>query len=417
MGLAVHGLEPVGFLVDGHGAVAGAAAARTVGLALVVQHHVPQGDALAVALQGTQDNLAEILAELLAETVVRIIPGADGRLREPDALLGGRLVDLVQFRDAPAVVVPGGAGRILGGRRVGVDVQRIAPLGRLVVVVVVVVEQQDLRLEAGLLEGRAHDFQEIALVLPGHIQGHRVAVVQGLVLERDAHHPIPPLLHFLHPLDEIVGIVGVVLRIQAAGSPAVERVSFPLDIHLHPARAAPRGADDLHGGVDPVDLVQDREQELLLALVDGEVRHPLLVAPGVLVHREVRAADADADQRRTGARGGAEEFRQKLRPVFLAHLQEVVAGSLGDGETETVDSLEGLVREADDVRRHRGRLAEGHAGLLEVTGLVEGRRPQGRIVDLCRRFRLRVGVRVRRRHRVLAPAGAGAEGEQADDGV
>ena len=347
--------------------------------------------------------------------MVFVIPGADGRFREPDALFGGRLVDLVQFGDAPAVVVPGGAGRILGGGRVGVDVQWIVPLVGLVVVVVVVVEEHDLRLQAGLLESRADDLQEIALVFPGHVQGHRVAVVQGLVLERYAQHFIPPLLHFLDPLHEIVGIVGVIFRIQAAGGPAVERVSVPLDIHLHPARAAPRGADDLHGRVDLVDLVQDREQERLLALMDGEVRHPLLVAPGVLVHREVRAADADADQRGAGARRGAEQFGQELRTVFLAHFQEVVAGSLGDGEAEAVHRLESLVREADDVRRHRGRLAEGHARLLEVAGLVEGRGPQGRVVDLHRGFRLR--VRVRRRHRVLAPTGAGAQGEQADERI
>ena len=193
-------------------------------------------------------------------------------------------MDLVQFGDAAAVVVPGGAGRILRGSRIGVDIQRIVPLVGLVVVVVVVVEQHDLRLQAGLLESRTDDLQEIALVFPGHVQGHRIAVVQGLVLERDAQHFISPLLHLLDPLHEIVGIVGVVFRVQASGGPAVERVSVPLDIHLHPARAAPRGADDLHVGVDLVDLVQDREQERLLTLVDGEVRHPLLVTPGVLIH-------------------------------------------------------------------------------------------------------------------------------------
>ncbi len=328
-------------------------------------------------------------------------------------------MDFIQLGDIAAVVVPGGAGRILGGGRIGIDVQRVVPLVGLAVVVVVVVEQQDLRLQAGFLEGRTHDFQEVALVLPGHVQGHGVPVVQGFVLERDAHHLVTAAFHLLHPHHEVLRIIRIVLRIQAAGGPAVEGGAGTGDIHLHPARAAPRGADDLHGRIDLVDLVQDREQELLLALMDGKVRHPFLVAPGVLVHREVGAADAHADQRRAGALGGAEQLGEELRTVFLAHFQEVVAGSLGDGEAEAVHRLEGLVREADGVGRHRGSLSEGHTLLLEVAGLVEGRGPQGGVRRLDRRSGPRRGRRIgfRSGNRVFSPARAGAKGEQADDGV
>ena len=117
LGLAIHGSEAIGGRVDGDGAIAGTAAARPIRLSFVVQHQVPQGHALAPALQRSQDNVAEILLELGAEAL-SVIPGSDGRFREPDSLIRGRLVDLVQFSDVAPIVVPGGARRILGGFRI-----------------------------------------------------------------------------------------------------------------------------------------------------------------------------------------------------------------------------------------------------------------------------------------------------------
>ena len=246
--------------------------------------------------------------------------------------------------------MPGGAGRILGGLLVGVDFQRIAFLVGLVVVIVVVVKEQDFRLQAGLPEGGSHNLQEIALVLPRHIQGHRVTAVQRLVLKRNVLDHIPPFLHLLDPLHEIVCIVGVVFRVQAAGSPACDRGTIR---DLHPNRAAPRGADDLHIGIDLVDFIENREEKLFFAIMDSKVRHSFFIAPGILVHREIRAAYAYANQRRACTFGGAEQFSQKPRTVFLTHFQKVKAGSLCNGKAKAIHRLESLIRKTDGIRRLR----------------------------------------------------------------
>ena len=46
---------------NGHGAVTGRASAGAVGAAVVVKHQVPKGHALAVAAQGAQENIPEII--------------------------------------------------------------------------------------------------------------------------------------------------------------------------------------------------------------------------------------------------------------------------------------------------------------------------------------------------------------------
>ena len=161
--------------------------------------------------------------------------------------------------------------------------ERIIDLRGDVVEIVVMVEEQDLRREARQGEGGTNGFlQEIALLLPGHVERHRVAGIERLVLQRHGIDRIPAALHLLDPFHEVGGIVLVAGGIQAAVGPAVEGDLSPV-AHLHPARTAPRRGNDLHGGIDGEDLVEDREQILFVQRMDGKVLDAGAVAPGKFV--------------------------------------------------------------------------------------------------------------------------------------
>ena len=274
-------------------------------------------------------------------------------------------MDAVQRAHAAAVVVPGGAGGIFRGSGVFEDVERIVDLRGDVVEIVVVVEEQDLGLEAGGGERRTDSVaQEVALLLPRHIQRHRIAPVQGLVLQGDRINGITPFFHFPDPEGEVIRIFLVADGIQTAGGPAVERRAAVV-VHLHPFRTAPRRSDDLDLRIDGEDLVEDREQILLVERMDGEIVEPLLVAPGKLVEREIGAADAHADQRRAQPLLAAEHFGQELLAVGFRHPEQIEATGLRDGETEALDRLEGLARQQDAEIALFGRF-QRRAALLEA---------------------------------------------------
>ena len=244
--------------------------------------------------------------------------------------------------------------------------QRIIRLGPVVVIVVIMVVEQYLGLEARGGESRPYGpFEKVALLLPGHVGGHGIAAVQGLVLQGHGQDPVAPALHLLDPADEIVRIIVVVGLAQVPRHPVVVRRPAVL-AHLHPQRAAPRRGDDLHVRVDGVDLVQDGEQVLLVQRVHPEVLHPGLVAPGELVHRKIGPADAHADQR--GAHSGlpAEHLRQEGRPLFWLHFQQVVAAGLGDGQTEPVHALEAFAGQRDTERGRIRRAHQADPALLEA---------------------------------------------------
>ena len=83
------------------------------------------------------------------------------------------------------------------------------------------VEYEDFGIDAGFFECRAKScFDEVTLFLPGHIHGHGVAVVQRLVLNGHGIDVKAFGFHSLNPLHEVLGVSLVVLRGEAAGSPA-----------------------------------------------------------------------------------------------------------------------------------------------------------------------------------------------------
>ena len=189
----------------------------------------------------------------------------------------------VQRRDLTAVVVPGRARCITGRIGIPEDMERIVDLRGDIVEIVVMVEEEDLRRKAGRCKGRTHGIlEEIALLLPGHVERHRIAGIERLVLQRHSIDRIPAALHLLDPFHEVGGIVLVAGGIQAAVGPAVEGDLSPV-AHLHPARTAPRRGNDLHSGIDGEYLVEDREQILLVQRMDGKVLDAGAVAPGKFV--------------------------------------------------------------------------------------------------------------------------------------
>ena len=92
--------------------------------------------------------------------------------------------------------------------------------------------------------------------------------------------------------------------------------------------------------------------------MDSEMADTLAVAPCILGHGEVASANADPDQRRTYSVNGVEEFRKEAGSVGLGHFEKVVAASLGDCKTETVNALIAVFCESHNIGRHRRSLAE-----------------------------------------------------------
>ena len=271
----------------------GAASAGPVRLSLAVQHHVPQRYALSPAGKRSKEDIPEIVHQA---AVKRIVPCADGRFREKDFLFRVFGMNPVQGGNAAAVVVPGGTGYVLCGIGILKDTDGIVLLVRYIVEVVVVVEKEHLGLEPGLFESGTYGlFDEIPLLLPGHVQGHGIATVQGLVLQGNRIHRESPSFHLLYPLHKVIRIVGVILWIEAAAGPGGVG-AFHIVRHLHPAGAAPGGADYFHVRIDFENLLQDREEPFLVQRMHGEVFHARGVAPGELVHGEVRPAYAYADK-------------------------------------------------------------------------------------------------------------------------
>ena len=384
--------------IDVDGAVAGRAASGTVGRTLVVEHQVPQQNPFAVTAQRPQENRLEVVDHAALEIVV---PRADRSLRKVDRLVGRGGADVVQLAHAAPVVVPGRTVDPLRRIGVGIDVERIVLLAGDVVVVVVVVVAEDLGLDARGPERRAEFLDEGCLVLPRHVERHRIAVVERLVLDRDGVDWESVLLHFADPLHEILGVVVVVGGIQSAAGPRVIGFRRVGDRALHPPGARPGRTHDPDLGIDRQNLLQNGEDTLLLDVGNGEELDALPVAAGVFVHREVRTADMHADEAESCSGLGVEALFEDCRTVGLRHLQQVVARGAGDGRAETVDGLVGRRGvDRNPVGRHRDlRVVEP---LLREEAVAVGR---GDIGENIARDGIGFGTRTGSRRIAVAPAG------------
>ena len=297
-----------------------------------------------MAGEGSKEYIPEVLDE---PCPIGVVPRPYGSFGEIDLLVGITTVDLVQCGDAASVVVPCRSGNILRGFRVFEYVQWIICLGGDVVVIVVMVKEQDPRLQSGFPECRAYSLlYEIALVLPGHVQRHRVAPVQRFILQGHSVDRVATLFHGLDPFHEVDGIVLVMVRIKATSCPAVV-VLFPVFRHLHPFRAAPRGCYYPDFRIDLEYLVQDGEEVTLVQGMDGEIVYPFPVAPGIFIHRKIRTSDADPYQGGSYSFFPAEHFLEEGGSFFGAHLEEIEASGMGDRHSETVHALEGFAAETD----------------------------------------------------------------------
>ena len=321
---------------DLDGAVTCAAPLGSVGGALLVQKQVPERHAAAPAVERAEEYRGEVVDQTLAEVVV---PRADRGLGEEYLLVGTGVVYAVEGLDAAAVVVPCRARDVACGGRVGKDAERVVLLVGYVVVVVVVVEDPYLGVDAVALEGGAEVVaDEVALLLPPHVERHRVAAVEGLVLHRHGIYGYSGGLHLGDPQHEIFGIVVIVHGVEAAVCPALEGTVVVVS-DLHPPRARPRRGDDLHRGVYLQYAFEYGDQVAAVVLVQLEELYSGAVAAGVLVEREVRCPDRYAYEAEVHA-VGAETLAQKRVAVGLAHAQQVVACRAGYGSAETVDGLQ-----------------------------------------------------------------------------
>ena len=305
--------------------------------------------------------------------------------------------------------MPGRAIDPLRSIGVGVDVERVVLLAGDVVVVVVVVVAEDLGVDARLAECRAELLDEGQLVLPRHVERHRIALVQRLVLHRDGVDRESVLLHLGHPLHKILGVIVVIGGIETTAGPRIVGFRGVGDRALHPFGARPRRTHDLDFGIDLQNLFQHRKDAILLHGGNGEELDALPVAAGVFAHREVRAADMHADKAETGSGLGVEALPEDRRAVGLRHLQQVVARGAGDGRAETVDGLVGRRGvDRDPVGRHRDlRVVES---LLREQVVAVGR---GDVGENIARHGRGIGARTGSRRVAVVPAGtAYGSGEQ-----
>ena len=207
-------------------------------------------------------------------------------------------------------------------------------------------------------------------MVPRHIERCRVAVVEGLVLGTHGVDGEAFGLHILDPLNEVGGIVLVVCGIEAAAGPLIVG-SVAIDCKFHPFGTGPGGGNDLHIGVDGVDLAQDGQQVALVELGELPILNAGGVAAGVLLEREVGAADGDADEGVVHTLHGIEHLAEEVGAVPLVHQKEVVAGGAGDGGAPTVDGLVGYgVVEGDDPAAGGCGALIGYGDGLEEFALV-----------------------------------------------
>ena len=237
-----------------------------------------------------------------------------------------------------------------------VDIHWVIHLTRHSIVVVVVVKHVDLRLQSSLAEGRGQMLQEGSLFFPGHIQAGTVATIERLVLRRHSIDIDAMLAESLDKLHEVLGIVAVVLRIQMAIRPMVVGLGGIQVLHLHPARAGPGRADDLHLGIDLEDFLQDGYQVILLVALQGEVPKSLRVAQRIDSAGEIAASDGHAAIADSKAPLRGKGLTQELMTVQRIHLHEIVATGIRESVSKTIHALELSCRhQADTVGTHRRR--------------------------------------------------------------
>ena len=340
--MRVAGVGAVVRRIDVDGTEAGLATTVEVGTHVGVEHEVPDDDGLAHAVDRTQGHILHIGHQAGSE-VATVVPGADGALGEDQRLLGSLRIDVDELVACSAVVMIGCACHqfrafVILAEGV-VDLHRIVVLIAHVVVVVVVVEDVDLRLQAGTLEGTGHALHQLSLFGPRHVARGAVGMVQRLVLGSHSMDADAFALESLDELDEILGVGVVVQGAEVTIGPRVVGTHVGQIVDLHPLGGSPGAADDLEVGIDGKDLLEDGDHVVDLIVEEGEMLEALHVAQRILGARKVVAADRDAAVAHAVARSGREGARQEVVAVLGRHLQKVVARRIGDAVAESVNRL------------------------------------------------------------------------------
>ncbi len=307
-----------------------------------------------------------------------IVPRTDRCLGEIEVLLGGFLVDILQLGGVSTIVMVSGTVNVLRGIGIGVYLERILLLVGLAVVVVVVVEANDFGLQTGSTEsGSEGGLDEITLLLPRHIEGHRVAPVERLVLHRHAGGADALCLKSLYPFNEIGGVVLIVVGVEVTAHPTCVRTFLVDVVHLHPARATPRRTHHFEVGIDSQYLLEHRDDVVFLVRLESKVLYALGVATSIVVVAagvEVAASDRYAHVTVAHTVLHTECLAEQFGAVGLRHLHEVVRCGSRDGSPEAVEVL--IAHVGIDGERYLGghihALGKVFADSIEVHGVVGG---------------------------------------------
>ena len=216
----------------------------------------------------------------------------------------------------------------------------------LAVIVIVMVKADDLRINTLALEHRTEcQLNEVALLIPRHVQGHGVTPVEWLVLWCHTGDVYARCLEGLDPLHEVHRVVLIIIRIEITTYPLVRACirCFATDIiHLHPYWAAPRCTHHFESGVNGQDLFQYRDDIVQFIGSECKVLNAFGVAAGVVIIA-ARVEVATADRYAHVAVAHTFLWREGLHQQFLAtlrrHLHEVECRSTGDSSTKAVKLL------------------------------------------------------------------------------
>ena len=321
-----------------------ASAWTTMRTSVLVKHKVPHYHRLAPACHGTNTGILHLRHERLTKALV--VPCTDRLLGEVEVLLWCLFVNSIQLHWATTIAVICRTINILACFRISIYLYRILQLVFLAIIIVVMVKADDLSLDTLALEHRAESqLDEITLLIPRHIQRHRVTPVEWLVLRGYAGNMDTLCLKSLDPLHEVHRIILIIVWIEITTYPLVRatiRCFAPNIIHLHPYWAAPWCTHHFQIRIDSQNLLQHRDDIIHFVGCKTKVLNSLRIATSVVIiatRVEVATANRHAHITISHTLVRGEGLHQQFLTTVNWHLHQVKRRSTCDSSTKAIKLL------------------------------------------------------------------------------
>ena len=343
-------------VIEGNEAGANVDVRADIRAAELVQNDVEAHEGLVSDLQALDDHQSPLAP------VGRIALGkARAALGEVQLDVGILLLDELGLLNGANVIMEGNAAADIAK-----PVASVKRPEHAVGIVKVVVVEPKLDVKAVCLQLLVHDPKELRLGLGMPDAGRHIGFLLAveLVLCRQGADLDPVRGVCADELQDVLGIALKILISHIAAAHASAR--------LHPEGGAPGGGEEIDVGIDPNDLLQHRNDVLLVARDREMLERNVAVNVVVGIHLGGIVAGADA---KTADRKSEPFLRVKMAQKLLTlgglHQGKLVAGGGGDSKAEAVKAavaLGGNLEEVGALPRHRGENALGRS-LVTVTGI------------------------------------------------